>query len=222
MYIGTSLYQQWNQYPTQPLAKQADIFKSTRPCPAAVEVITIWSTWIQWSPHQMIWGHDLPPAWGKFCNHCKIPHHFASVCWQKLSESASALVAQVYYDSQSDAYHTISPIQDINEIPALICSSKLNHRNCKVVLINIFPNSEASISDMLSTTTPSSTIEFKITPLITKFRGYKHVESRTPPTKSACGGVQWLFLLEHHSFFLLHWEGQTLIKLKLKQASKES
>ena len=57
------------------------------------------------------------------------------LCWL---ESASAL-AQVYYDSQSDVYHTISPIQDINEIPAQICSTK------SPVLINIFPNSGASI-----------------------------------------------------------------------------
>ena len=131
------LYQQWNHYPTQPLAKQGDIFKSTIPCPGCGS-----------HNHDQCGSHDRPtkcPAWGKFCYHCKIPHHFASVCWQKLSESASALIAQVYYDSQSDAYHTISPIQDINEIPALIRSSKLNHRNCKVVLINIFSNSGASM-----------------------------------------------------------------------------
>ena len=36
--------------------------------------------------------------------------------------------------------------------------------------------------------------------LITKFRGYRRVKSRTPPSKYACGGVRWLFLLEHHSF----------------------
>ena len=34
-------------------------------------------------------------------------------------------------------------------------------------------------------------------------------------------GVQWLFLLEYHHFFILQWEVQTIIKLKLKQASKE-
>ena len=35
------------------------------------------------------------------------------------------------------------------------------------------------------------------------------------------GGMQWLFLLQHHSFFLLQWDVQTIIKLILKQASKE-
>ena len=39
----------------------------------------------------------------------------------------------------------IAPIQDINEIPALICSTKSNHCNCNPVLINIFPDSGATI-----------------------------------------------------------------------------
>ena len=93
-------------------------------------------------------SNDCPvkcPAWGKFCNHCKIPHCFASACQQKPSESVSALIALVYCDSQLDAYHTISPIQDIKEIPALICSTKSNHRNCNPVIINIFSDSGASI-----------------------------------------------------------------------------
>ena len=87
-------------------------------------------------------SNNRPTKWptrGQFCHHCKIHQHFASACQQKPSESANALIAQVYYDSRSDAYHTISPIQDINEIPALICSIK------SPVLVNIFPNSGASI-----------------------------------------------------------------------------
>ena len=145
----TSLYQQWKFFPTQPLAEQANKSKSTRPCPGCGS-----------QSHDQCGSNDCPtkcPAWGKFCNHCKIPHHFASVCQRKPSESASALITQIYYDSQSDACHTISLIQDINEIPALICSTKSNHCNCNPVLINIFPDSGASIW-----TTSSSTIEFKM------------------------------------------------------------
>ena len=132
-----SLYQQGKFFPTQPLAKQANKSKSTRPCPSCGS-----------QSHDQRGSNDCPtkcPAWGKFCNHCKIPHHFASVCQRKPSESASALITQIYYDSQSDACHTISLIQDINEIPALICSTKSNHCNCNPVLINIFPDSGASI-----------------------------------------------------------------------------
>ena len=39
-----------------------------------------------------------------------------------------------------------------------------------------------------------------IAPLATKFRDYRRVKNRTPPTKEACGGVRWLSFLEHHSF----------------------
>ena len=28
----------------------------------------------------------------------------------------------------------------------------------------------------------------------------RHAKGCTPPTKLACGGMQWLFFLEHHSF----------------------
>ena len=133
----TSLYQQRKHCPTQPLAKQANKSKSARLCPGCRS-----------HSHGQRESNDYLtkcPAWGRFCNHCKIPHHFSFLCQQKPSESASALIAQVYYDSQSDAYHTILPIQDINEIPALIASTKSNHCNRSPVLINIFPNSGASI-----------------------------------------------------------------------------
>ena len=103
--------------------KQADKSKSTRPCPSCRSHC-----------HGQRGPNDCPPK-----------YHWASVCWPKPSESAWALIAYVCYDSQSDAYHTISPIQDINKIPALICSTKSNHPNRNPVLINIFHDSEASI-----------------------------------------------------------------------------
>ena len=42
------------------------------------------------------------------------------------------------------------------------------------------------------------------------------VWSRTPPTKCACGGVQWLSLLEHHSFFsfTMIWTNYNYIEIK--------
>ena len=42
------------------------------------------------------------PAWGKNCNHCKIPNYFALVCQQKSSDFASPLVAHVQYGHSSD------------------------------------------------------------------------------------------------------------------------
>ena len=111
--------------------------KSTRPCPGCGS-----------HGHGQCGSNDCHakcPAWDKFCNHCKIPHHFAPVCQQKPSESASVLKAQVYYDSQLDTYHTISTIQHINEIPAPICSTKSNYHNWNPVLISISPDSGASI-----------------------------------------------------------------------------
>ena len=38
--------------------------------------------------------------------------------------------------------------------------------------------------------------------LATKFSGYRCVKRRMPPTKQACGSVQWLSLLEHQFFFI--------------------
>ena len=57
--------------------------------------------------------------------------------------------------------------------------------------------------------------------LVTKFRGYWRVTSRTPPTKLACGGVQWLFLLEHHSFLSFTMRN-TNYKLRLKRPQRNS
>ena len=58
--------------------------------------------------------------------------------------------------------------------------------------------------DMIISYTRASAYEKQgcatIARLITKFRNYRRVKSRTPPSKYACGGVRWLFLLEHHSF----------------------
>ena len=78
------------------------------------------------------------------CNNCKIPNHFASVCRQKSSELASALIAHVNYNGQSDTY-TVSSINNTNAIPATICSNKPAHKNLKPITIQIFPDSGASI-----------------------------------------------------------------------------
>ena len=87
----------------------------------------------------------MPSLWGKTCNNCKIPNHFASVGRQKSNESASALIAHVNYNSQSDTLYTVSSINTTNEIPAMIYSNKPAHKNLKTITIQIFPDSGASI-----------------------------------------------------------------------------
>ena len=60
-----------------------------------------------------------------------------------------------------------------------------------------------------------------LTHLVTKFRGFRHAKNCTPPTKKAYGGMRWLFLLEHYSFFfLLQWNVQTIIKVELSRLRK--
>ena len=46
-----------------------------------------------------------------------------------------------------------------------------------------------------------------------------HASSWNSEATDLCGGMEWLFLLEHIVFFLLQSDVQTIIKLKLKQAS---
>ena len=57
-----------------------------------------------------------------------------------------------------------------------------------------------------------------ITHLLTKFRGYRCVKGRTPPTTL---GMWWRAIIVPVVFFLLQCDVQTLIKLKLKQVSNE-
>ena len=88
----TSLYEQQKHSPTQPWAKHANKSKSTRPCPGYGS-----------HSHGQHGSNNCPakcPVWGKFCNHCKIPHQFAAVCRQKPSESTNTFTAQIYYDPQ--------------------------------------------------------------------------------------------------------------------------
>ena len=47
--------------------------------------------------------HSHCPAWGRLCDTCKKPNHFAPVC-RKPTATASGLVAHVHYDSNIDAF----------------------------------------------------------------------------------------------------------------------
>ena len=66
------------------------------------------------------------------------------VCHQKSSESASALIVHVDYNSYSDTY-TVSSVNNTNEIPATIYSNKAAHKNLKPITIQIFLDSGVSI-----------------------------------------------------------------------------
>ena len=84
------------------------------------------------------------PAWVKNCLNCKIPNHFARVCWQQSqSDSAQALNASVEYDQGSDTFRTT--LTSVEEIPAILSTSLPRHQHINPVKMNIFPDSEASI-----------------------------------------------------------------------------
>ena len=80
--------------------------------------------------------HSHCPAWGKLCDTCKKPNHFAPVC---RTATASGLVAHVHYDSNIDAF--TSP-ENTEEIKAEV----LPHiPNSHTVTLDIFPDSGANI-----------------------------------------------------------------------------
>ena len=82
--------------------------------------------------------HSHCPAWGKLCDTCKKPNHFAPVC-RKSTATASSLVAHVHYDSNIDAF--TSP-ENIEEIKAEISPQVPNSHT---VTLDIFPDSGANI-----------------------------------------------------------------------------
>ena len=87
------------------------------------------------------------PAWGKICQHCNIPNHFASVCRKNSdkSESANALIAHVTYDAAKHTYTSASN-NLVDEIPATLTplSNAPQHQNIPTEM-DIFPDSGASI-----------------------------------------------------------------------------
>ena len=80
--------------------------------------------------------HSHCPAWGKLCNSCKKPHHFAVVCGQS---QASALIAHAHLN-QGTALFT-SP-ESIQEIRADVFLEVVNAKHTR---IHIFPDSGANI-----------------------------------------------------------------------------
>ena len=82
--------------------------------------------------------HSHCPAWGKLCDTCKKPNHFAPVC-RKSTATASSLVAHVHYDSNIDAF--TSP-ENTEEIKAEISPQVPNSHT---VTLDIFPDSGANI-----------------------------------------------------------------------------
>ena len=81
----TSIYQQCKHQQLSNNPKLSEKNKSTRPYPGCGS---------QTHGQQGFNDRHLKyPAWGKTCNNCKIPNHLVSVCHQKSSESASALIA---------------------------------------------------------------------------------------------------------------------------------
>ena len=86
------------------------------------------------------------PAWGKKCLHCTLPNHFASVCHQKLTTSANALIANVNYDDTSNIF-TISSNSYISKIPATLSVLSASQQPTHNTDINmkIFPDSGAAI-----------------------------------------------------------------------------
>ena len=92
--------------------------------------------------------HSHSPAWGKLCQTCKKPNHFALAC-HKLSETNTiidspqpeigSLIAHVQYKSTNDIFTFSKTLQEmeVNVLPEL--------PNASVVSISIFPDSGANI-----------------------------------------------------------------------------
>ena len=83
--------------------------------------------------------HSHCPTWGKLCDTCKKPNHFAPVC-HKSTATASGLVVHVHYDSNIDAF--TSP-ENTEEIKAEVLPDIPNSHT--VTLNDIFPDSGANI-----------------------------------------------------------------------------
>ena len=82
-------------------------------------------------------------AWGKKCLHCNVLNHFASVCHEKCTASANALIANVHYHQNSDIF-TVNSNDQISEIPATLSVSPSEHETNTEHKINIFPDCGAS------------------------------------------------------------------------------
>ena len=81
------------------------------------------------------------PAWGKICNSCQRPNHFAAVCRQSASAN-SVLIAHVHYDPSKDQF--TGSRNCIQEIPANI-SPIVGTIKHSPTTMNIFPDSGANI-----------------------------------------------------------------------------
>ena len=91
------------------------------------------------------------PAWGRTCNNCGTPNHFAAVCRHARRDSASAsaiftgdIIAHVTYDTSRGSFTTVSGVKDVTEIPATM-KPVLSNKSLEPKELLIFPDSGASI-----------------------------------------------------------------------------
>ena len=84
------------------------------------------------------------PAWGRKCQKCKIPNHFARVCRQKPSEEANALIARVTHHNPIASPPT--PHSENGEINATLSPSLPRHQHKSAPTnMKIFPDSGATV-----------------------------------------------------------------------------
>jgi transposase InsO family protein len=84
------------------------------------------------------------PAWGKQCHNCNTPNHFSSVCRQPKRDSASAIIAHVKYDEQSDFFTSATPNREVRFIPAKV-TPLIGGNQLATSTVQVFPDSGADI-----------------------------------------------------------------------------
>ena len=77
-------------------------------------------------------------------SNCNTPNHFSSVCRQPKRDSASAIIAHVNYDEESDFFTSATPSREVWYIPARVTPLVAGNQ-IATSTVQVFPDSGADI-----------------------------------------------------------------------------
>ena len=85
------------------------------------------------------------PTWGKRCQNCNTPDHFARVCRKKTEELVGALIIHVKFDKQKQQFTTASDKSIAEILAQLTPYTSCNKYSNPSATLQIFLDSEAGI-----------------------------------------------------------------------------